>query len=343
MSQPEVRRFSILGAGSWATAIAQLLAGKEWVEGVLLWTRRHEVAHAINSLRLNPRYLSDVPLSPKVRATTDLGELLAYSNFVMLAVPVQAMRETLSELSRARRSPLFLCNLSKGIEVSSGKTVSSLVFSILDPTGGPVVYSVLSGPSHAEEVIRGYPTAVVLACEDEEVASWWQVFLSAESFRVYTSQDVLGVELCGAFKNVLAIGAGMLDGLGAGDNAKASFVTRGLAEMRRFVLRMGGTSETLLGLAGVGDLMVTCYSRHSRNRRFGELLGLGYKPQEALAEISMAVEGYPTLRALNAASQDLGVEMPIVKALYEIVYEGKELIPALRALMSRPLRREHYA
>lgn len=342
MSRPDVRRFSILGAGSWATAIAQLLASKEWVEGVLLWTRRDEVAHGVNSLRSNPRYLSDVPLSPKIRATTSLEELVTYSNFVMLAVPVQAMREVLSGLNRLRRSPLFLCNLSKGIEVSSGMTVSSLVFSSLDPAVGPVIYSVLSGPSHAEEVVRGYPTAVVVACEDQEVASWWQVLLSGESFRAYTSQDVLGVELCGAFKNVLAIGAGMLDGLRAGDNAKASFLTRGLAEMRRFVLRMGGTSETLLGLAGVGDLMVTCYSRHSRNRRFGELLGLGYKPEEALAEISMAVEGYPTLRALNAASQAFGVEMPIVKSLYEIIYEGRELLPALRGLMSRPLKQEHY-
>lgn len=319
-------RFFVLGAGSWGTVFAQLL--KENGEEVILWARRKEIADLINNSHTSP-YIDEMEIS--VRATNNLDELKS-TDILVIAIPVQHVREHLSRLSK---KPSMVLNLSKGLEIKTGKRISEIVKEIL---GCP--YAVLSGPSHAEEVARKLPTAVTLAGDN---ARELQRRISNEYFRVYTCEDVVGVEIAGALKNVIAIAAGILDGLGGWDNAKAALETRGIYEIARFGRHFGADQKTFMGLAGIGDLMVTCNSKYSRNRRFGELIAKGFDPQKLLESSHQVVEGAFTVKAVVKKANELEIDMPISEEVYRVIYGGKSPFQSMKDLMKRSLKDEFWA
>ncbi len=324
-------RFSILGAGSWGTSFAKLLT--ENGHEVLLWARREELARQINENHVNPEYLPSINLPSALIATSKITEIEQFSDILVIAVPVKYLKETLQKLTRA---PQVVINLSKGID-SDLKNVSSIVNSLWKG----VNYLVLSGPCHAIEVAKRLPTSVVIASEDKYSLNLFQHALSNEYFRVYSSEDVLGVEICGAVKNVIAIAAGVLDGLGHWHNAKASLITRGLHEVTRFGLAMGCKSPlTFMGLAGMGDLIVTCTSSYSRNRYVGEMVGKGMNIQNILSNMKMVAEGVYTVKPLLELAQKLKVDMPISQKVYEVLFLGKNPLDAVYELMKRPLKIE---
>jgi glycerol-3-phosphate dehydrogenase (NAD(P)+) len=311
----------VVGGGSWGSVFSALLA--ERGHDVCLACRTAEQAHAIERTGRNPRYVPDVDLSG-VRATALSEAPLADADLVALAVPSRAFRDVVAALPD-RGAPVL--SLVKGLDPSSGERLSRVV------TGRRV--AVLSGPNHAEEIGAGLPAAAVIASEDEELATRLQHAVISPRFRVYVNPDVVGVELCAAAKNVIALGAGAVDGLGVGDNAKAALLTRGLAELARLGDAAGARPETFAGLAGMGDLIVTCWSRHSRNRRAGELIAQGIAPQEAERRIAMAVEGVTTAPALRELARRLGIELPITEAVCRVL-EGEPVRQAISALMERP-------
>jgi glycerol-3-phosphate dehydrogenase (NAD(P)+) len=311
----------VVGGGSWGSVFSALLA--ERGHDVCLACRTAEQADAIERTARNPRYVPDVDLSG-VRATALSEAPLADADLVALAVPSRAFRDVVAALPD-RGAPVL--SLVKGLDPSSGERLSRVV------TGRRV--AVLSGPNHAEEIGAGLPAAAVIASEDEELATRLQHAVISPRFRVYVNPDVVGVELCAAAKNVIALGAGAVDGLGVGDNAKAALLTRGLAELARLGDAAGARPETFAGLAGMGDLIVTCWSRHSRNRRAGELIAQGIAPQEAERRIAMAVEGVTTAPALRELARRLGIELPITEAVCRVL-EGEPVRQAISALMERP-------
>ena len=312
-------KYCVLGAGSWGTTFAQMLKdeGKE----VCVWARREEVVELINREGRNP-YTGDLALS--VRATGDVNECIDSSDVVVIAIPTQHIREILETIRVDVRKVL---NLSKGLEISTGKRISQIVSEVLNAS-----YCVLSGPSHAEEVMRKLPTAVTVAGDFAEEV---QHDLNTRTFRVYTVDDVVGVEIAGALKNVMAIAAGILDGLGGWDNAKAALMTRALYEMVKYGVQFGAKPYTFMGLAGIGDLMVTCNSRYSRNRWFGERIGNGENPQVLLSSMRMVAEGAYTVKAVVKVAERLGLDMPISREVYKIIYEGKSPLASMKDLMSR--------
>ncbi len=316
-------KYFVLGSGSWGTVISQILKwnGKE----VLLWARREEVKNSINDYGINPN-LPNVKIS--VKATTELMEGKDFDALIV-SVPVQHIREVISKLPF---HPKKILNLSKGIEISTGKLVSEIIYEHFPN----IEYAVLSGPSHAEELIEKIPTAVVVAGQNAEE---YQVDFSNDFFRIYTSNDVKGVEVCGALKNVLAIAAGILDGIGGWDNSKAALITRGIYEIARFVSYLGGNPLTAMGLAGIGDLVVTCNSKHSRNRRFGEMIAKGFSPVELLNASKEVIEGAYTCKAIieNYACK---VDLPITQEVYRVIYEDKNPYVSIKDLMSRTLKNE---
>jgi glycerol-3-phosphate dehydrogenase (NAD(P)+) len=311
----------VVGGGSWGSVFSALVA--ERGHDVCLACRTAEQADAIERTGRNPRYVPDVDLSG-VRATALSEAPLADADLVALAVPSRAFRDVVAALPD-RGAPVL--SLVKGLDPSSGERLSRVV------TGRRV--AVLSGPNHAEEIGAGLPAAAVIASEDEELATRLQHAVISPRFRVYVNPDVVGVELCAAAKNVIALGAGAVDGLGVGDNAKAALLTRGLAELARLGDAAGARPETFAGLAGMGDLIVTCWSRHSRNRRAGELIAQGIAPQEAERRIAMAVEGVTTAPALRELARRLGIELPITEAVCRVL-EGEPVRQAISALMERP-------
>lgn len=325
---------TVLGAGSFGTAIANSLTRRG--QEVVLWCRNPEQACAINSEHKNPKHLKDCELSPSLRSTSDLEAALEADNLI-LAVPTQSLR---SLLECIKTFPLegkrFLC-LSKGMEIST-ELMPDQIFGELLPEAS---FSVLSGPSHAEEVVHDLPTAVIVASHDPAAALAWQALLNSPHFRVYTSRDVLGVELGAAVKNVIAIAVGAAYTLKLGDNARAALATRGLAEIMRLGLAMGAELSTLAGLAGVGDLMVTCYSLHSRNFRFGMAIGRGARADEAAAEIGEVVEGAHTVKALVSVARNKGVELPISEGVHALLYEGAALQAVIERLLFREPKPEH--
>lgn len=320
---------TVFGAGSWGTALADLAARRN--HDVVLWCRQEEQARAINATGRNPRYLSEAPLCPSLNATGDLEEAASHSKCWILAVPTQAIREVLDRLVPFSPEPLSICNAAKGIEIASRKLIHEIVLEILPEAR----YSVLSGPSHAEEVVAGQPTAVVVASSDSREAAFWQGLLNGGTFRVYTGTDVVGVEVGGAVKNVMAVAAGVARAMGLGDNAVAALVSRGLAETMRLGARLGARPLTLAGLAGVGDLMVTCYSHHSRNFRLGLALGEGLSLDEALARLGQVAEGATTVKAVVALARELNVELPLAEAVHRVLYESIPPARVLEALFSR--------
>lgn len=307
---------SVFGAGSWGTAFAHLASSRG--HNVCLWCRRPQQARAIATSGRNPDYLEDIPLSPNLLPTGNLAEAAIFAERWVFAVPAQSFRELAGKLRPLAPRNVRACNLAKGFEITTGKAMSQVCHETLPMA----VYSVLSGPCHAEEVVQGLPTAVVVASALFEEAFEWQVLLTGNTFRVYTNEDVTGVEIGGAVKNVVAIAAGITQGMGLGDNAVAALATRGLAEILRLGARLGANPLTLTGLAGVGDLMTTCYSRHSRNFRLGFSVGKGMPPEEALLRLGQVAEGYYTAQALREHADAFGVELPIVEGVFRILHEN---------------------
>lgn len=327
---------AVLVAGSWGTALASVLADKKM--NVMVWTRNEAQRDEINDLHRNERFLPGVELSPYLRATTDMKEAVEGAKAVVIVAPSSAVREVARSLKPHWTEDMLIVHATKGFETESLKRISTVIAEELGCEEGRIV--VLSGPSHAEEVVKQCPTTVVVASLDESQASAAQDLFMNSYFRVYTNRDMVGVELAGALKNIIALGAGMSDGLGYGDNAKAALLTRGLAEITRIGVEMGANPLTFAGLAGIGDLVVTATSRHSRNWRAGYLLGEGKSLEDVLGSMGMVVEGIRTTKAAHTISEKYQVQMPIAKQLFHVLFEGMDPRTAVEALMGRDRKTE---
>ncbi len=326
------KQVSVFVAGSWGTALASVLADNG--ADVLVWTRSENQAQEINERSTNERYVPGVRLSERIRATTNMEQAVRHGEALLFVAPSSAMREVVrSALSFIRKGQLFI-HATKGFEAETLKRMTEVLSDELGSEHADSI-CVLSGPSHAEEVIRRCPTTVVIASSKQASAEAAQDLFISPYFRVYTNPDVVGVEVGGALKNIIALGAGMSDGLGFGDNAKAALLTRGLAEIGRLGVAMGANQLTFAGLAGVGDLVVTCTSRHSRNWRAGALLAEGKPLAEVLSTLGMVVEGVRTTKAAIALAKRCGIEMPIAAQLYSVLFEGKDPRTAVEDLMGR--------
>lgn len=326
-------KITVVGSGGWGTALALLLL--ENGNDVALWSHTQEKTDILRATGENPM-LSGVALPKAMRFTSDLADV-ADSGAVLMATPSYAVRETARRMKEFIRPGTIIVSASKGIEKDSSLRLSQV---IEEETGGKCPVVVLSGPSHAEEVGRRIPTGVVAAADDLTIAQQVQDLFMNQRFRVYTSDDKVGTEICAALKNVIALCAGCCDGMGCGDNTKALLMTRGMAEMARLGVALGGRKETFTGLAGMGDLIVTCCSMHSRNRRCGILIGQGKPIPEALEEIGAVVEGYYAAANARTLAQRAGVEMPIAQAAYEVLYQGRDVRGVVDDLMSRAKRSE---
>ncbi|PTX93812.1 glycerol-3-phosphate dehydrogenase [Spartobacteria bacterium LR76] len=328
------KKISIIGAGGWGTALALLLAENR--TAVRLWAHNPEVTKELVSQRTNEDYLPGVRLPPNVYATGNLADTLD-ADLMLLVPPSKALREVcgkLAALGVPKEAVIVSC--TKGLEHDTGKLMSEIVEEILPEN--PV--AVLSGPNHAEEVAQRIPAAGVLGSKSPALLEPLQRVFSLPTFRAYTSDDVMGIQLGGALKNIFAIGAGVSDGFNMGDNAKAGLVTRALAEMMRLGIAMGGRRETFFGLSGVGDLMVTCFSRHSRNRKVGERLGRGESPAQIQESMQMVAEGIPTALSAWQVAQKMGIEAPITYEIYSVLYENKPPHEAMWGLLGRPPKPE---
>ncbi|HEU4481030.1 MAG TPA: NAD(P)H-dependent glycerol-3-phosphate dehydrogenase [Actinomycetota bacterium] len=331
-------KIAFIGAGSWGTATASLVAKKPEFETVL-WARRGELAETINLYHENPEYLPGLELPERLYATDDLEEALSGADVVVMGVPSHGFRSVLSEVAAiAGRAPSYV-SLTKGIEVSTRKRMSEVIAEEVDGCSDANI-AVLTGPNLAKEVLQGFPAASTVACRDHDAACRLQDIFHAPTFRTYTNQDVVGCELGGAFKNVIAIAAGIADGLGFGDNTKATVLTRGLAEMARFAVKFGAHPLTLLGLAGVGDLMATCASPQSRNHSVGIELGKGRKIDEIISSMNMVAEGVKSCKPIFELGQEAGVWMPITENVVQICHEGASVEELVRDLLSREIRAE---
>lgn len=329
---PDSGKVAVLVAGSWGTAIASVLA--ENSRQVFLWSRNTNQVEEINTEHRNRRFLHDVALSPLIRATTSMEEAANGAEAVIVVAPSSAMREIASALRSHLNEDTLLIHATKGFESGTLKRMSEVLKDEL-PSYDPDRIVVLSGPSHAEEVIERCPTTVVVASHDKEAAEKAQDLLINSYFRVYTNPDVTGVEVGGALKNIIALGAGLSDGLGFGDNAKAALLTRGLAEIARLGTAMGASPLTFAGLAGIGDLVVTCTSRHSRNWRAGSMLSKGLSLEEVLAKTGMVVEGVKTTQAAYLLAREYSITMPITAELHQVLFDGKDPRTAVEDLMGR--------
>lgn len=328
----ENMKASVLGAGSWGTVLASLLADNGF--SVAIYARNASVAEEINRQRTNKKYLPGFHLPDGVRATTSLEEAVSASELIVVAIPSHSVREVVRATAPYLRGEPWVVHATKGFEPDTLKRISEVLVEEFPPSLTDRI-AVLSGPSHAEEVALRSPTAVVVSSTNMETAEAIQSRMINSYFRVYTNPDLIGVEIGGALKNIIALGAGLSDGLGFGDNAKAALMTRGLAEIARLGMAMGARPITFAGLAGVGDLVVTCTSRHSRNWRAGYMLSQGKVLEDVLKEMGMVVEGVKTTRAAHQLAKSYGVEMPITAELYAVLFEGKDPSKAVEDLMGR--------
>lgn len=331
-----MRKVAVLGAGSWGTALAIVLADNG--HDVRLWSYREDQVAEINNEHTNKRYLN-VRLPESLKGYHDLAVAVADVDAIVIVVPSSAMREVMGKLSDLVTDNMILIHASKGIEPYSLKRISEVIVEEI-PSYEQERIVVLSGPSHAEEVALRSPTTVTVASERINEAQFGQNLFMNDDFRVYTSTDVIGVELGGALKNIIALGAGISDGLQFGDNAKAALITRGLAEITRLGTAMGANPLTFLGLCGVGDLIVTSTSTHSRNWRAGNLIGKGKDLDKTLDEMGMVVEGVRTTKAAYQLSEKFEVEMPITAGLYDILFNNKSAKLVVEQLMNREKRKE---
>ena len=330
-----MKRIAIIGAGSWGTALAVVAARAG--HNVSLWARNSEIVRSINERRVNSHYLTSTSVPEGVTGTDDIEGALRGASTVILAVPSHGARELLTAMSSLLDEAAIIVSVSKGIEIETGKRISEIAKEVL---ANPHSFVCLSGPSFAKEVVKGHPTAIVAASKDSAAARTVQNDLSFENLRIYTNTDVVGTELGGSVKNVMAIAAGMASGLGFGSNSVAALITRGLAEITRLARREGAQMETLMGLAGLGDLVLTCTGSLSRNRFVGEELGKGRTLEEIVAELSEVAEGINTARAVKKLADRAGLEMPITNEVNAVLYDGKPAKDAVAELMSRPLREE---
>ena len=324
---------AVIGAGSWGTTLACLLTEKGY--DVSLWAYEKEIADEINGSRVNSIYLSDVILPVNLKATNNIGDAVKQAHYILNVVPTQFTRSIFKEAEKYISKDAVIISASKGIEQGTLLTVSAI---LKDITGQKI--AVLSGPSVAKEVLKKLPTAVTLAAENADFSLQLQEIFNTHYFRVYTHTDVLGVELGGALKNVIAIASGISDGLGLGHNARAALITRGLAEIIRLGERMGADKRTFSGLSGLGDLVLTCTGRLSRNYSVGVSLGKGMKLKDILSSTKSVAEGIATALSAFELSRKYGVEMPVVKQVYEVIYKDKNPAEAVTMLMNRALKAE---
>lgn len=325
----------VIGSGSWGTALARVLSknGHE----VTLWSRREEESRMLREERENKLKLPGVKIPDDILCTTDLEQTVEGKDILVLATASPSIRSMAKKMAPYVAAGQLIVDVSKGIEESTLMILTDVIAQEIPQCRA----AVLSGPSHAEEVGRDIPTTVVAGAKDRETAEYIQNLFMNKVFRVYTSPDMLGIELGGALKNVIALAAGAADGLGCGDNTKAALITRGIAEMSRLGVAMGGHIETFNGLTGIGDLIVTCASMHSRNRRAGILIGQGKTMQEAMDEVKMVVEGVNSAKAAKTLAEKYGIDMPIVQEVNQVLFEDKPAREALADLMLRDKKIEH--
>jgi glycerol-3-phosphate dehydrogenase (NAD(P)+) len=333
-----VKQVAVLGGGSWGTTLAQILA-KKGIQ-VTLWTYEPEVAEAINRKRENPLFLPGIKLERTLKATPDLGEALKNREGVLLVVPSHAYRRVAKAMVPFLSPGMPIISASKGIENHTYLTMTGVLRSVL-PASLNLRLACLTGPSFAREVVREIPTAAILASEEESLAQKLQRLFSTPYFRIYSSRDLIGAEIGGSIKNIMALAAGISDGLGFGTNTRAALVTRGLAEIARLGQALGAKPHTFFGLSGLGDLVLTCTGDLSRNRQVGLQLGRGEKLKAILSGMNMVAEGVETTRSVYPWSKTLGVEMPITREVYRILFRGKSPRQGVVDLMGRALKREH--
>lgn len=327
---------AFLGGGSFGTALGILLANNGCE--VSIYDRKKSVVDDININRKNDKYIKNLNIPKNVTAYNDLDETIKDAKFIVLSVPSHVIRAVSSSLKDKISEDVVIISIAKGIEEGSNLRLSQVIEEEL-PNNKVVI---LSGPSHAEEVAFDIPTTVVVASRDLDAANKVQDVFISKNFRVYTNDDLVGVEVGGAVKNIIALAAGVCDGIGYGDNSKAALMTRGMAEIVRIGIKLGGNPETFLGLTGMGDLIVTCTSLHSRNRRAGFLIGKGESTEEAIKDVGMVVEGIKACKAFYELKEKLNVEMPITDVLYKILFEKKDPKEAVVALMEREKKNEIY-
>lgn len=325
----------VIGAGSWGTALALLLHNNG--HEITLWSILEEEVELLSTKRENPDKLPGVKLPEDMHITSDLAAAVGGKQALVLAVPSPFIRSTAHNMKALVADGQIIVNVAKGIEETTLMTLSQVIEEEIPQAD----VAVMSGPSHAEEVGRGIPTTIVVGARSRKTAEYLQGIFMSEVFRVYTSPDVLGIELGAALKNVVALAAGIADGLGYGDNTKAALITRGIAEISRLGTAMGGKVETFSGLSGIGDLIVTCASMHSRNRRAGILIGKGYTYEEAMKEVKMVVEGVYSAKAAMGLAHKYDVQLPIIEQVNEVLFHGKKADEAVKDLMLRDKKIEN--
>jgi glycerol-3-phosphate dehydrogenase (NAD(P)+) len=330
-------KIAVLGAGGWGTTLAILLHYNG--HDVTLWEYKKNYSKILDKTRRNERYLPGIKIPKEIKILNDLDESAEKKNMIVLAVPSQHLRGVIKNISYSAIKNSILVSVAKGIENGTTMTMSEMLKDVF-PSLNESQVGVISGPSHAEEVSRKIPTAVVAASSEIETSKSIQVAFITAYFRIYSSTDIIGVELGGAFKNVIAIGAGIVDGVKFGDNTKAAIMTRGIAEISRLGEVMGAHPDTFAGLSGMGDLIVTCMSRHSRNRYVGEQVGSGKKLKQVLKSMDMIAEGVETSRSVTQLSKKHNVETPIADEVYKILFEDKDPVKATTDLMTRDMKRE---
>lgn len=330
-----MNKIGILGAGTWGTALAILLSDNG--HDVTIWTKIEKEAISLEQNRDNIKNLPGAKLPKNVKITLDLKEACTDKDLIVMAVASPFIRATAKEAIPYMKNGQIIVNVSKGLEDGTLLTLSDVIKDEIPQAD----IAVLSGPSHAEEVSRHIPTTIVVGASSKETAHFIQDVFMNEVFRVYTSPDIIGIELGASLKNVIALAAGVIDGLGLGDNTKAALMTRGMAEISRLGIKMGGKLETFAGLSGIGDLFVTCTSRHSRNRNAGVLIGQGYTMEEAMKEVNQVVEGVNSAKAALTLAKKFDVEMPIVEQINQVLFEGKSAKEALSDLLLRDKRKEY--
>lgn len=333
------KNITVVGAGSWGTALAQVLCDNK--NNVMLYDLNQDVVNDINQNHQNSRFFADLKLPSSLVATTNLKEALKDAQMILLSVPTKVIRDVLKSINQELDHSVIIINASKGIEPGTHKCVSEIVKEEIDPKHLEA-FVALTGPSHAEEVIERAVTTVTCASTVAEKANIIQEMFNNQYFRVYRVNDLIGVEIGGSIKNVIALAAGIIAGLGYGDNAKAALITRGLVEIKRLGTAVGANEETFSGLSGLGDLIVTCTSVHSRNWQAGYKIGSGSDLQEAIDSMTMVVEGVRTCQATYEMAQALQIEMPIVETVYEVIFNKLDPRVAIAQLMTRDMKPEFY-
>ncbi len=329
-------KIAILGAGSFGTAIAKLICSYEKYD-VILWSAIEEEIEEIKKNKENIKYLPNVKINTeKIFLTTD-NLVLKSADIIIFAVASKYVRNVAKNISRYIQKDVIIVNVAKGLEQASFKRLSQVIY---EETNSKRIVA-LCGPSHAEEIARFIPTTIVASCKNLKIAEYIQEILNSNSFRVYVNEDIIGVEIAAALKNIIALAVGICDGLGLGDNTKAALMTRGLFEIARLGVYLGAKEKTFLGLAGIGDLVVTCTSEHSRNKKAGFLIGKGVEISKALEKVNMVVEGYYATKAAYEFSNTSNIYMPITKELYEILYRKKDIKMSIASLMNRKTKHEY--